>query len=136
MPLPRLRFTVRQLMLAVAVAALLTGGIVLARRSAHYRREAEFHSRAAARLRAEQRSKASTARAGREQAEMWTRRARDAGSKTAAQAVEDTAPGIAPYEAAARAAGATADNHDLLARKYERAARYPWLPVEPDPPQP
>jgi hypothetical protein len=24
----------------------------------------------------------------------------------------------------------------VLARKYERAARYPWLPVEPDPPQP
>ena len=23
-----------------------------------------------------------------------------------------------------------------LARKYQRAARYPWLPVEPDPPQP
>jgi hypothetical protein len=23
-----------------------------------------------------------------------------------------------------------------LARKYERAARYPWLPVEPDPPAP
>jgi hypothetical protein len=23
-----------------------------------------------------------------------------------------------------------------LARKYERAARYPWLPVEPDPPEP
>jgi hypothetical protein len=26
--------------------------------------------------------------------------------------------------------------HAALARKYERAARYPWLPVEPDPPQP
>jgi hypothetical protein len=24
----------------------------------------------------------------------------------------------------------------MLQRKYERAARYPWLPVEPDPPQP
>jgi hypothetical protein len=23
-----------------------------------------------------------------------------------------------------------------LAEKYERAARYPWLPVEPDPPEP
>jgi hypothetical protein len=23
-----------------------------------------------------------------------------------------------------------------LARKWERAARYPWLPVEPDPPEP
>ena len=24
----------------------------------------------------------------------------------------------------------------LLERKYQRAARYPWLPVEPDPPKP
>jgi hypothetical protein len=26
--------------------------------------------------------------------------------------------------------------HAALRRKYERAARYPWLPVEPDPPEP
>jgi hypothetical protein len=29
-----------------------------------------------------------------------------------------------------------ADHHASLARKYEDAARYPWLPVEPDPPEP
>jgi hypothetical protein len=26
--------------------------------------------------------------------------------------------------------------HAALAKKYTRAARYPWLPVEPDPPEP
>ena len=26
--------------------------------------------------------------------------------------------------------------HAALRRKYERAARYPWLPVPPDPPEP
>jgi hypothetical protein len=26
--------------------------------------------------------------------------------------------------------------HLALSRKYERAARYPWLPVAPDPPEP
>jgi hypothetical protein len=26
--------------------------------------------------------------------------------------------------------------HDLMRRKYEDAARHPWLPVEPDPPEP
>lgn len=26
--------------------------------------------------------------------------------------------------------------HTSLRQKYERAARYPWLPVEPDPPEP
>ena len=49
MQCPRVRFTVRALTIVVAVAALLTSGFVLARRSAHYRREALYHSRAAAR---------------------------------------------------------------------------------------
>jgi hypothetical protein len=26
--------------------------------------------------------------------------------------------------------------HESMARKYEHAARYPWLPVAPDPPEP
>jgi hypothetical protein len=46
---PRVRFTVRALTIVVAVAALLTGGFVLARRAAHYRREALYHSRSATR---------------------------------------------------------------------------------------
>ncbi len=29
-----------------------------------------------------------------------------------------------------------ANYHHDMARKYEHAARYPWLPVEPDPPPP
>jgi hypothetical protein len=29
-----------------------------------------------------------------------------------------------------------ADHHAALVRKYHRAARYPWLSVEPDPPEP
>jgi hypothetical protein len=29
-----------------------------------------------------------------------------------------------------------AEHHSSLARKYEHAAQYPWLPVEPDPPEP
>jgi hypothetical protein len=29
-----------------------------------------------------------------------------------------------------------ADCHRKLRIKYQRAARYPWLPVEPDPPEP
>ena len=31
---------------------------------------------------------------------------------------------------------AVADHLGRLADKYERAARYPWLPVDPDPPPP
>jgi hypothetical protein len=29
-----------------------------------------------------------------------------------------------------------ANHHAAMAHKYEHAARYPWLPVEPDPPEP
>jgi hypothetical protein len=36
---------------------------------------------------------------------------------------------------AVRRATASAYYSDLI-RKYERAARYPWLPVAPDPPKP
>jgi hypothetical protein len=43
--------------------------------------------------------------------------------------VTDTAPKL-PANAAIR------DRHARLKEKYWRAARYPWLPVEPDPPEP
>jgi hypothetical protein len=43
MRLPRVRFTVRRMMVAVAVAALLLIGVVLWRRSEEYRRRAESH---------------------------------------------------------------------------------------------
>ena len=29
-----------------------------------------------------------------------------------------------------------ANHHAAMAHKYEHAARYPWLPVKPDPPEP
>lgn len=35
-----------------------------------------------------------------------------------------------------RSAYGASEWHRLLADKYERAARYPWLPVEPHPPEP
>jgi hypothetical protein len=36
----------------------------------------------------------------------------------------------------AELSAARAAYHTALVQKYERAARYPWLPVEPDPPEP
>jgi hypothetical protein len=42
---------------------------------------------------------------------------------------------IEAVETAARY-GAEAAHYTALNRKYERAARYPWLTVEPDPPPP
>jgi hypothetical protein len=39
-------------------------------------------------------------------------------------------------ERVAKHEGIRADYQAALKTKYERAARYPWLPVEPDPPEP
>jgi hypothetical protein len=50
---------------------------------------------------------------------------------------EDLCLGEARAESAEQAAlGRRAAYHEALAEKYRRAARYPWLPVEPDPPPP
>ena len=38
--------------------------------------------------------------------------------------------------AAEAAAGRVSAYHEGMAEKYRRAARYPWLPVAPDPPMP
>lgn len=37
-------------------------------------------------------------------------------------------------DAASRSDRKLAAHHDWLRRKYARAARYPWLPLAPDPP--
>jgi hypothetical protein len=132
MRLPRL--TTRRLMATVAVVGILCYGIILAQRSVQYSRLALSHARGEVHSRSKHRSKASTASAGREQAAMWRRRARETGSKTAAEAALDQEPGIAMYEAAAQAASLKADYHAALSRKYRRAARRPWLAVPPDPP--
>lgn len=44
--------------------------------------------------------------------------------------------GIARLQGALQQAKAAAAQYDLMSLKYERAARYPWRPVEPDPPEP
>jgi hypothetical protein len=47
-----------------------------------------------------------------------------------------TRPGGAFVHTTALAPRPVIDYHATLAVKYEHAARYPWLPVEPDPPPP
>jgi hypothetical protein len=47
----------------------------------------------------------------------------------------DNAPSVTDAEARRRF-HARITWHEVMNAKYERAARYPWLPVEPDPPEP
>ena len=87
MRLPRVRFTVRRLMVVTAVVALAAYGAVLWRRSAEYRERADqFCPLTMSGNNAEER--------------VWLER------------------------------------RWLMFYKYDRAARYPFLPVAPDPPQP
>jgi hypothetical protein len=109
---PRVRFTVRRLMIAVAVAACLMAAWVgvarLRRLSSDYRVRTEQH-------------------AGIEET------LRRIVASDGANAPVDVSPG--PGLPSRRfTAGAVAEHEAALRRKYERASRYPWLPVEPDPP--
>jgi hypothetical protein len=112
MRMPRFRFTVRRMMVAVAIVGFLLGAAAMWRiaasrgaSAAYHAREAEFSRRSLKDYRDGRVTLRGTL-TDREAARIARRLER-----------------IAPY-------------HDVLARKYERAARYPWLPVEPDPPEP
>jgi hypothetical protein len=100
MRMPRVRFTVRQLMIVAAVAALLLAtGVGLQRRAAHLRRLSLLQSR---------------------QANRWE-----------LLLTESSVNG--PLAAAILE---KVHWHDGMAARYERAARWPWLPVEAAPPPP
>ncbi len=87
MPLPRVRFTVRRMIVAVAIVALIAGGTRLHILSREYNRRAMRY-----------------------------------GAMSAMSRHHLGEPIVGYY----------AD----LSEKYERAARYPWLPVAADPPVP
>jgi hypothetical protein len=102
MRLRRAPFTVRKLMLVVALAALSVWGVKLWGQSRYYLRLAQSYK----------------------YGEYLCR-------------IQAALPGSAaqPPERAAQLL-AEADHNAAMARKYERAARNPWLPVEPDSPEP
>jgi hypothetical protein len=103
MRLPRTRFTIRRMMVVVAVFALLLGAVAIVRRQAHLQRLADYHAKMAWQLQSSH------------------------GTVIRPNGAFVHVP-LTPQR--------LADYHEDLARKYERAARYPWLPVEPDPPEP
>jgi hypothetical protein len=98
----RIRFTVRRLMVLVALAGLAMAVATLVKRSTEFRALAE------------------------EQA--------DAEQMSLAYADEGRGEGGDPQRVAR--GEQMAAYHRELRIKYERAARSPWLPVDPDPPIP
>jgi hypothetical protein len=107
MPLPRM--TTRRWMIAVAVIAVGVGAWMLVMRARSYAALAAFHAESAK--------------------ECWR----------IVEAAEDNRLDSATWKdwiAYARRCRRMFPYHAALRRKYERATHYPWLPVEPDPPEP
>ncbi len=110
MPLPRVRFTVRRLMVAVAVVGLalwLGKGLIR-----HWR----YRSLAAAYA----------------TKESLARRLSTGDVTATSSTLFATRPGEQPVTSVM----ANRDYYAAMREKYERAARSPWLPVAPDPPEP
>jgi hypothetical protein len=89
MRLPRVRFTVRRLMVAVAVVGFALASLTL---SANYSRRADYFA--------------------------------------------SLQPEWVSWQSGSHSFRAKWDYWVEMEHKYRRAARYPWLPVAPDPPEP
>lgn len=116
MRLPRFRFTVRGMMLALAIVGIALFAIMeadrLNRLATRYRKRAED-----SRFISESYSADMT----------WLREKHiQTQSDVEKRAIAKTLD----------LNGRKIDHHSRLARKYADAARYPWLPVAPDPPTP
>jgi hypothetical protein len=98
-------------MIAVAIVALVIAGEQMRRASARYRVQAEYHALREALFRRE--------------AEKWHgAQPWVLGGLRGQEALDVTlVPEFAEY-------------HAQMRLKYEHTARYPWLPVEADPPEP
>jgi hypothetical protein len=112
MRLPRLQFTLWRLMLVVAIVGLAMGGGVWGYRMWRLSHVYELNAR---RYRSAER----------------LFRELEAFYLATAEEKEKT-----KYNHLAAVAASTADYHAARVRKYERAARYPWLAVESDPSEP
>jgi hypothetical protein len=110
--LPRL--TTRRWMIAVAVVAILIGAVLeVHRRSRRFARLAAYHSNLSL--------------------EHFHTQMALGVDPLPLEPVPPAGPGAARY---LRREKALVRYHSELTAKYERAARYPWLPVTPDPPEP
>jgi hypothetical protein len=112
MQIPRARFTVRRMMVAVAiVGVLLAVGELMRRRAVYLDRAERYQSMAKPRFGWTPPFDANEAEVRKAIAEFRATREADLNRPEVQRWLR-------------------------LARKYDHAARYPWLPVAPDPPEP
>ena len=135
--MPRFRFTVRRMMVAVAIVSILIGAEAMRRR-----REVLASKASSSRLRQGvnqrmveewDRLMPKVIRIVRESERLASSRPGDDEAKRSLSKTErkyqSVTREVKTYERNAR-------HWQMVAEKYERAARYPWLPVAPDPPEP
>jgi hypothetical protein len=106
MRMPRFRFTVRRMMVAMAVVAVLCGGEVLRRRRAFYLERADLYAK------------------------------HEDGYLRSVADLTKLAKEVPALREAASNIRQLAERAAARRRCYERAARYPWLAIPPDPPEP
>ena len=112
--MPRFRFTLLRMMIAVAIAGTLFGFTAIGIRRSAFLRRADAHRKAAV----EQESLAEYLAIGRH----YER--------------NDAGTGLVLSPDSSGLAKTLRKYHDRLQAKYARAARYPWLAIAPDPPEP
>ena len=147
MRLPRLRLTVRRMMGAVAIAGLLCYAAILWERHTDRGRLAVLHSSLSryhrelaevnlAQATRQQRS-ADRYRSTRETRTpaIESRESRAVGN-IADQLITESESMSAGHRTDAEGHSRLTEYHDVLSRKYEWAARRPWLLATPDPPMP
>ena len=142
MRLPRIRFTVRWIMIVVVYAAVALGANDLRRRWDRFhalRSMHEWKGRASSTL-AERHASTTT---DNEREAKRLRTALKSGhycvrseTELVAYIASNTEVAAAIERAAERKNRTRARFHDALRLKYERASRYPWISVAPDPPVP
>jgi hypothetical protein len=125
-------------MVAVAVAGLLMGGIVggfrLKRRHARFVSRLQFHAKWEQSWRREEIPVREALRR-RDQLMRLVEERRHLGYNSRPD-VEKLRSMVEPQRQNAIRLSRMIAYHAAMARKYEDAARYAWLPVEPDPPEP
>jgi hypothetical protein len=133
MRMPRVRFTVRRLIVAIAVIAILLAVGPQIRRTIHLSRLSAGFARRAA-MHDEYES------IWREDERKWREREEDdrqLADQSDLRSVADFWREQAERSAVrAEKRKALADYHARMKAKYNAAARRPWLDVEPDPPPP
>lgn len=116
MKIPRIRFSVWRMMLVVGVLAVVFGVVRLSMLQQRYLEKAANHASFRSRI-----------LRSTEEIRYWEARWRDQRLGKPAQYPWPAEPPFVP---------AIAKYHDDMTIKYERAARFLWLPVVPDPPAP